>query len=87
MSQVKQWLKKLRQGINADFGPGSIINELYKRFKIGRAEAGNARHDKTQFVFTNLPFRRGSHRKVLNLIGEMVESIQNLELNVGLAEA
>ena len=68
-------------------GPSWILKEQYDRFKIGRAEAGNARHGKTQFVSTNLPFARDSHRKVLNLIGEMVAKMQDPELNVGLAEA
>ena len=87
MAQARQWLKTLRQGVKADYGPGWILKEQYDRFKIGRAEAGNARHGKTQFVSTDLPFARGSHRKVLNLIGEMVAKMQDAELSVGLAEA
>ena len=80
MAQAQQWLKTLRQGVKADYGPGWILKEQYDRFKIGRAEAGNARHGKTQFVSTDLPFARGSHRKVLNLIGEMVAKMQDPEL-------
>lgn len=70
-----------------DYGPGWTLKEQCDRFKIGRAEAGNARHGKTQLVSTDLPFARGSHRKVLNLIGEMVAKMHDPELNVGLAEA
>ena len=87
MAQAQLWLKTLRQAVKGDYGPGWILKEQYDRFKIGRAEAGNARHGKTQFVSTDLPFARGSHRKVLNLIGEMVAKMQDPELNVGLAEA
>ena len=87
MAQAQLWLKTLRQAVKGDYGPGWILKEQYDRFKIGRAEAGNARHGKTQFVSTDLPFARGSHRKVLNLIGEMVAKMQGPELNVGLAEA
>ena len=87
MAQAQLWLKTLRQAVKGDYGPGWILKEQYDRFKIGRAEAGNARHGKTQFVSTDLPFARGSHRKVLNLIGEMVAKMQDQKLNVGLAEA
>jgi len=87
LAQAQLWLKTLRQAVKGDYGPGWILKEQYDRFKIGRAEAGNARHGKTQFVSTDLPFARGSHRKVLNLIGEMVAKMQDPKLNVGLAEA
>ena len=87
MAQAQLWLKTLRQAVKGDYGPGWILKEQYNRFKIGRAEAGNARHGKTQFVSTDLPFARGNHRKVLNLIGEMVAKMQDPELNIGLAEA
>ncbi|MEC7738770.1 MAG: hypothetical protein VYE46_07855 [Cyanobacteriota bacterium] len=87
MAQAQLWLKALRQAVNGDYGPGWILKEQYDRFKIGRAEAGNARHDKNQFVSADLPFARGSHSKVLNLIGEMVAKMQDPELNVGLTEA
>ena len=37
MAQAQQWLKTLRQGVKADYGPGWILKEQYNRFKIGRA--------------------------------------------------
>ena len=87
MAQAQKWLKTLRQAVKGDYGPGWILKEQYDRFKIGRSEVGNARHGKTQFISTDLPFARGSHRKVLNLIGEMVAKMQDPELGAGLAEA
>ena len=47
MAQAQLWLKTLRQAVKGDYGPGWILKEQYDRFKIGRAEAGNARHGKT----------------------------------------
>ena len=65
----------------------ACLKEQYDRFKIGRAEAECQTLAKPQFISTE-PFARGSHRKVLNLIGEMVAKMQDPhELNVGLAEA
>ena len=43
MAQAQLWLKTLRQAVKGDYGPGWILKEQYDRFKIGRAEAGNAR--------------------------------------------
>ena len=64
MAQAQLWLKTLRQAVKGDYGPGWILKEQYDRFKIGRAEAGNARHGKTQFVSTTLPFARCSSPNV-----------------------
>ena len=86
MAQAQLWLKTLRQAVKGDYVPGWILREQYDRFKIGRAEPGIARNGKNQFVSTDLPFARGSHRKVLNLIGEMVAKMRDPKLNVGLAE-
>ena len=85
MAQTPLWLKTLRQGVKGDYGPGWVLKDQYDRFKIGKAEAGNARHGRTQFISTDLPFTRGSHRKVLNLIGELVDRMD--QLNIGMADA
>ena len=74
--------------MDEDAAPGRegsyMANILVIRpFKIGRVDAGNGRYGNNQFVSTDLPFARGRHRKVVNLIGKM----QDLELNVGLAKA
>ena len=85
MAQAQQWLKTLRQGVKGDYGPGWVLKDQYGRFKIGKAEAGNARHGRTQFISTDLLFTRGSHRKVLNLIGELVDRMD--QLNIGMTDA
>ena len=54
MAQAQLWLKTLRQAVKGDYGPGWILKEQYDRFKICRAEAGNARHGKTQLTCRSL---------------------------------
>lgn len=82
MAKAQLWLTNLRQAIKGDYGAGWILKDQYDRFKIGRAELGNARNGKTQFISTDLPFARGSHRKVLNLIGEIADRMQGQNLSL-----
>lgn len=77
-----QWLKTLRMAVKGDYGAGWILEDQYGRFKIGRRETGNAREGRRQFVSTDLPFTRGSHRKVLNLIGEIAQRMQEQGLSL-----